>query len=57
VRRPPAAHTHAVWRRPEPVIDREDVNNVLFTLMDIRQELERIRILLEEDADGREDDS
>ncbi len=55
---PTRAHeqTHDVWKKPEPVFDRDDVNNLLFTMLDIRRELEHIRILLEE-ADGEEDDA
>jgi hypothetical protein len=43
-----------VWKRPDPVFDREDVNTLLFGVLDVRRELERIRILLSED-DGEEE--
>ena len=49
------AQTHLVWKRPGLVFDREDVNTLLFGAIDIRLELERIRILLSEEDDGEEE--
>jgi hypothetical protein len=43
-----------VWRRGEPVLDRETVDGIIRMLMDINAKLER---LLEEEDDGREDES
>jgi hypothetical protein len=36
---------------PQPLIERADVNAHLLALMDIRAEVTRIRIMLEEDED------
>jgi hypothetical protein len=43
-----------VWRREEPVIDRETVDGIIRMLMDINAKLER---LLGEEEDGGEDES
>jgi hypothetical protein len=43
---------------PEPVLEREDVDAALAALIDLRRELETIRILLEEVfGDGQEEES
>ncbi len=39
-------------RRPKPLFEREDVDAILNGLFDIRRELIRIRVALEEDDDG-----
>jgi hypothetical protein len=43
-----------VWRREEPVIDRETVDGIIRMLMDINAKLER---LLGEEEDSGEDES
>jgi hypothetical protein len=40
-----------VWRKPTPVIDRDDVNAALGALFDIRRLLTQIRTILREDND------
>jgi hypothetical protein len=42
-----------VWRREEPVLDRETVDGIIRMLMDINAKLER---LLEEEEDGWQDE-
>jgi hypothetical protein len=42
-------------RRPESLIEREDVDAILAALYDIRAELAAIRALLEEETDGEEE--
>jgi hypothetical protein len=42
-----------VWRREEPVLDRETVDGIIRILMDINAKLER---LLEEEEDGWQDE-
>ena len=39
----------------EPPIEREDVNEIMWALGDIRRDVERIRILLEEDDDQEDE--
>ena len=46
-----------MWRKPETVVEREDVDAVLAALIDIRRELIRIRTMLEEDDDAEGTDS
>jgi hypothetical protein len=43
-----------VWRRDEPVLDRETVDGIIRMLMDINAKLEQ---LLGEEEDGGEDES
>jgi len=43
-------------RRPEPLVERADVDAILRALFDIRVELTKIRELLEEDDDGEEEE-
>jgi hypothetical protein len=43
-----------VWRREEPVLDRETVDGIIRMLMDINAKLEQ---LLGEEEDGGEDES
>ena len=46
-----------MWRKPETVLERVDVNAALEALWDIRRELARIRQLLEEDdGEARQED-
>jgi|KBSMisStandDraft_5_1062788.scaffolds.fasta_scaffold780129_3 hypothetical protein len=40
-----------MWKKAEPIVEREDVDAALAALMDIRRELVRIRTMLEEDDD------
>jgi hypothetical protein len=43
-----------VFRSGSPRIEREDIDAVLAALFDIRDELNRIRIILDEGGDGQE---
>ena len=45
-----------MWRREEPVLDRQTVDGIIRMLMDINAKLERL-LGEEEDGDGREDES
>jgi hypothetical protein len=40
-----------VWRRRQPLLEREDVDAMLAVLFDIRRELADIRHLLEDDGE------
>ncbi len=43
-------------RRPEPPLEREDVDAILRAMFDIRVELTKIRKALEEEDDGEEEE-
>jgi hypothetical protein len=43
--------------RPEPPFEREDVDAILNGLFDIRRELIRIRVAVEEEDDGEEEEA
>lgn len=53
-----AVHDGVVWRRPDPPLDRETVDGIIWKLMEIDEKLRRVLIALEvEDAEEEEDDS
>jgi hypothetical protein len=43
-------------QHPKPLFEREDVDAIVSGLFDIRRELIRIRVALEEDEDGEEEE-
>jgi len=45
-----------VWRRPEPLIERADIDAILSAMFDIRVELTKIRKALKEEDDGEEEE-
>jgi len=46
-----------VWKRPEPVLDRETVDGIIGKLMEIDEKLRRVLIALEVDDEEEEDDA
>jgi len=49
--------TVRIRRRPEAVFERRDVDAILSGLFDIRRELIRIRVAIEEDENGEEEEN